>query len=525
VAKRKSTGEPIYVKPAHQKTEFKSDKEFEEFLKCCDPDTGYQYFLDNFFYIQHPSRGVALYEAFEYQRELAYNYHNYKRSINMITRQGGKTTTAAGYLLWYAMFVPDSTILIAAHKYAGALEIMVRVKFAYEQCPWHLKAGVVKYNEGSIVFDNGSRIVASTTTKETGRGMSISVLYCDELAYVRTSIAEAFMTSITPTLSTGGKAIITSTPNTDEDKFADIWFKSLDNTDEYGNKTELGSNGYKPFKVTWDKHPERDAAWEKQFRAELGDGRFEREMNCEFVSADETLINSLKIASIHGIEPIEKQGQVRWYKKPQRGKHYVVALDPSLGTGGDNAAIQVFEADTTTQIAEWKHNKTPIQDQIALVADICEYIFDYTLQEDKIYYSVENNTLGEAALVAIDEYGEDNIAGTFLSEVGKKRKGFLTSNKSKVTACAKLKQLVERGTMIFHSKPLISEIKNFVAVGGTYKAKPGTNDDLIMAAILALRMIIQIGEYHLEVESNYRNVSDYVMPMPCIMTSTYWQTT
>jgi hypothetical protein len=90
----------------------------------------------------------------------------------------GKTTTAAGYLLWYAMFIPDSTILIAAHKFSGAQEIMQRVRYAYELCPDHIRAGVTSYNKGSIEFDNGSRIVSQTTTETTGRGMSITLLYC-----------------------------------------------------------------------------------------------------------------------------------------------------------------------------------------------------------------------------------------------------------------------------------------------------------------------------------------------------------
>jgi hypothetical protein len=88
------------------------------------------------------------------------------------------TTTAAGYLLWYAMFVPDCTVLIAAHKYTGAQEIMSRIRFAYESCPDHIRSGVTSYNKHSIEFENGSRIIAQTTTETTGRGLSVSLLYC-----------------------------------------------------------------------------------------------------------------------------------------------------------------------------------------------------------------------------------------------------------------------------------------------------------------------------------------------------------
>lgn len=88
------------------------------------------------------------------------------------------TTVAAGYLLWYAMFVEDSTVLVTSNKYDGAQEIMTRIRYAYESVPDHIRAGVKEYNKRSMAFDNGSRIVATTTTENTGRGMSLSLVYC-----------------------------------------------------------------------------------------------------------------------------------------------------------------------------------------------------------------------------------------------------------------------------------------------------------------------------------------------------------
>lgn len=269
-----------FIKDPYIQTYFATQKELDDFVRCCNPATGYKYFLNNFFYIQHPIRGSILYQPYDYQEELAYNYHNYRFSINLLSRQLGKSTTAAGYLLWYAMFVPDSTILIAAHKYAGAQEIMQRIRYTYEHCPMHIKAGVVTYNKGSLEFDNGSRIVSATTTENTGRGMSISLLYLDEFAFVRPSIAELFWTSITPTLSTGGKAIITSTPNSDEDQFALIWKGANKCEDEYGNPTDIGVNGFKAFSADWRRHPDRDEKWAEKMRNQLGEDRFRREMDC-----------------------------------------------------------------------------------------------------------------------------------------------------------------------------------------------------------------------------------------------------
>jgi hypothetical protein len=508
------TGQASLVKDPYTKTKFKNDKELQDFIKCCDPDTGYLYFMDNFFYIQHPTKGSMVYHPWDFQKRLINTYHNYRYSISLMPRQSGKSTSAAGYLLWYAMFVPDSTILIAAHKYTGAQEIMQRVRYAYENCPDYIKAGVTTYNKGSLDFENGSRIVSATTTENTGRGMSITLLYLDEFAFVRPSIAKEFWTAITPTLSTGGKAIITSTPNSDEDQFAFIWKGANKTEDEFGNTTELGVNGFKAYRASWEEQPGRDQKWADEMKAQLGEDRFNREIGCEFIIADETLINPNTLLMLEGIEPVSRMGQVRWYKKPVKGSIYTVSLDPSLGTGSDPAAIQIFEANTVTQVGEWKHNKTDIPTQIKLIAQINKYIVECTGEPNNLYYSVENNSIGEAALVSLNEYGENNIPGTFISEPGKKRKGFNTTNKSKLTACAKFKTLLESKKLTINSRSLISELKAFVAHAGSYAAKIGDTDDLIMASLLNVRMIQELGSYHFELDSYVRDHEEFVAPLP-----------
>ena len=505
---------PSLVKNPYTKTVFKTDKELQDFIKCCDPDTGYLHFMDNFFMIQHPTKGSMVYHPWAYQKRLIETYHNYRYSISLMPRQSGKSTSAAGYLLWYAMFVPDSTILIAAHKYTGAQEIMQRIRYAYENCPDYIKAGVTTYNKGSLDFENGSRIVSATTTENTGRGMSISLLYLDEFAFVRPSIAELFWTSITPTLSTGGKAIITSTPNSDEDQFALIWKGANKTEDSFGNTTELGVNGFRAYRAYYSEQPGRDEKWAEEIKAQLGDDRFRREIGCEFLIADETLINPNTLIDLEGIEPITRMGQVRWYKRPTKGNIYCVGLDPSLGTGGDPAAIQIYEANTTTQIGEWKHNKTDIPSQVKLLAQINKYVEECTGEPNNIYYSVENNSIGEASLVSLNEYGESNIPGIFLSEPGKKRKGFNTTQKVKLTACAKFKTLLESKKMTIHSRSLISELKSFVAAGGSYQAKIGDTDDLVMASLLVTRMLQALSDYHYNLEEHIRDHDEIIQPLP-----------
>jgi hypothetical protein len=280
------------VKTAHV-TQKWTEQDILDIGACMDSVTGPHYFLDNFFYIQHPVKGKLRYEAFDYQRRLIDSYHQHRFNVNLLPRQTGKTTTAAGYLLWYAMFVPDSTILVAAHKYTGAQEIMNRVRYAYELCPDHIRCGVTSYNKQSIEFDNGSRIVAQTTTETTGRGMSLSMLYADEFAFVEPNIASEFWTSISPTLATGGKAIITSTPNSDEDQFAQIWHEANKLFDEHGNATPVGRNGFFPFRAYWSEHPDRDEEWANEERSRIGEERFRREHECLHGNTEITLQDNL----------------------------------------------------------------------------------------------------------------------------------------------------------------------------------------------------------------------------------------
>lgn len=512
------------VKTAYS-TQRYTEKDIEDLMKCSDPVDGPHYFLDHFFYIQHPTKGKLCYEPFEYQKRLIDSYHQHRFNVNLLPRQTGKTTTAAGYLLWYAMFVPDSTILIAAHKYTGAQEIMARIRYAYELCPDHIRCGVKSYNKQSIDFDNGSRIIAQTTTETTGRGLSLSLLYADEFAFVPPNVATEFWTSISPTLATGGKAIITSTPNSDEDQFALIWKEANLKFDEYGNEQSVGKNGFFPFKAHWTEHPDRDEKWANEERSRIGDERFRREHECEFLVFDETLINSIKLAGLEGKEPIMKMGQCRWYKKINTKNSYIISLDPSLGTGGDYGAIQVMELPTFTQVAEWHHNLTPIQGQVRILRDICNFIateFNNQGIQPSLYYSVENNAVGEAALVSIAEIGEESIPGLFLSEPIKKghvrrfRKGFNTTHTSKIAICAKLKHLIESNRMTLNSKALISELKTFVAKGVSFEGKTGAHDDLVSSLLLALRMAMMLQEWDPAIYDKLREETqdEWLMPMP-----------
>ena len=519
----------VLIKKANRKEQY-TEEQIADLVACMDPDEGYLYFARKFAHIQHPVKGKLVFDPFEYQLRLMHSYHSYRFNINMMPRQTGKTTCAAIYLAWYAMFNADQTILVAAHKYTGAQEIMSRIRFVYETCPDHIRAGVTSYNKQSIEFENGSRIVAQTTTGNTGRGMSISLLYCDEFAFVQPNIAEEFWTSISPTLATGGRAIITSTPNSDEDTFATIWKQAENKFDEHGNEQELGINGFHSFIAHWSEHPDRDEKWKEEETGRIGEEKFRREYGCEFLVFDETLISSLKLAVMEGVAPMLNMGQTRWYKKPSPQYTYAVALDPSMGTGGDNAAIQVFELPSYEQVAEWQHNTTAIPGQIRVLADICKYLQQETNNANGIYWSVENNGIGEACLLVIQDFGEENIPGLFVSEpmrkghVRKFRKGFNTTHGTKITACSRLKTMIESDKMVVKSKPLISELKGFVATGSSYQAKSGMTDDLVSATLLALRMMAVLKDWDPRIYNTFtqaEDYEDYEAPMPIFISTNY----
>ncbi len=493
----RGTADTSLIKQGFKKLPY-SEEQLKDFEACCDPNTGPLYFMKTHMKIQHPTLGGIDFNPYDYQEGLVENYSKYRYSINMLGRQMGKTTVAAGYLLWYAMFKPDSTILVAAHKQAGASEIMQRIRYAYEGCPNHIRAGVTEYNKGSLTMDNGSRIISATTTENTGRGMSLSLIYLDEFAFVPPRIAKEFWTSLSPTLATGGKCIITSTPNSDDDTFAMIWQQANKMFDEHGEEQDVGVNGFRPMIAKWEEHPDRDAGWATEERGRIGEERFRREHECEFVIYDETLIDALKLLEMKGVDPTLRMGQTRWYKQPDPNSIFVVALDPSSGTGGDNAAIQVLELSSMTQIAEWCHNKTPVEGQMKAMLDIMMYLKECKC--DQIYWTVENNTIGEAALVVIRDTGEETFPGDFLHEPkkiqGKKgRKGFHTTHKSKIEGCLFLKRLVEQDKIKLRSKMLISELKNFVSRANSFAAKPGEYDDLVMSLVIAVRMIQYIGTF------------------------------
>lgn len=217
--------------------------------------------------------------------------------------------------------------------------------------------------------------------------------------------------------NTGGGCIITSTPSDDETLFAEIWNGANKTIDENGEDTDVGINGFKAFKVKWDQHPERDESYKKLQIAQYGEEKFRREHELEFISMEETLIDPTFLSTYEAIDPIAKTGQIRWYHPLDREKMYFIAYDPSLGTGRDNSAIVIYEFPTLIQVGEWIHNKSDVPTQISVLKTILDQFEAHGFDEDDVYWSLENNSIGEAPLVLIKhEIGEDEFFGTFMKE-------------------------------------------------------------------------------------------------------------
>lgn len=399
------------------------------------------------------------------------------------------TAISCIYILWFAMFHFEKTILIVSNKNDNAKEMVYRIKFIYERLPSWLKSGLSDdgggYNKHALAFDNGSRIISQATSANSGRGMAISLLFCDEFAFVRDSVQDEFWTSISPTLATGGDCIIASTPNGDTNLFAQLW-----------RGAQAGSNGFEPVEVKWNEPPGRDESFKKAEIGKLGLVKWEQEYECRFVSSDPLLIDTRILESMTNemekITPTGFASDIIFYKNIKPNTTYLVGMDPATGTGKDFTTIVAYEFPSLEQVAEWRSNtvSSPIAYGI-----LKKLLAIFNKSGCTAYYSVENNGVGEGiiALMEADEAAPDNAV--FISETGQTRVGMTTTGKSKMRACMLLKDMVERNTMKIKSKNMLGELKSYVRSGGAYNAKTGSTDDLISAHLIVIRVLNEMTSY------------------------------
>jgi hypothetical protein len=464
------------------------------------------YFIRTYVKVNHPTRGIVPFNMFDYQERFVRHIHSNRFTITLQPRQCGKTVTAAMYLLWYALFNDDATVLIASKNGSHALEIAGRVKLAYEELPSWIKPGLKYYNMHKIDLDNGSRVVCEATTDKTGRGLSISKLYLDELAFINPRIQQQMWNSLSPTLSTGGSAIISSTPNGDTDLFASLWRGAMS-----------GTNVYKPFQVHWKEHPERDDQYWDDMVGQIGPLATRQEVGCEFLSSDALLINSMKLIQIAPTHHLYEDLGFKFWKPEEelggQGRTYLVGVDPATGSGNDFSVIEVFEFPSLEQVAEWRSNDINIPLLYAKLKWILEKLSaPIGRGRAEVLWTFERNGIGEAmsALYQNDEKQPEH-AELYCDQPSSDKLGVFTSGKTKVLACLQLKSLVEKinGGLQIKSTVLLDELKNFVARGGSYDHKPGATSDCVMATIIVIRLLKRLSEYN---DTAFKQVNEYVAP-------------
>ncbi len=466
------------LKAANVKQEF-TKEQIEEYLKCSkDP----LYFINNYVKIVTLDHGLVQFNPWDFQQDMIQKIHDNRFIICKFPRQTGKSTTVISYLLHYALFNPDVRVAILANKQATAMELLHRLKIAYEHLPKWLQQGIEEWNKGSIILENGSKIIASATSSSAVRGGSFNMIFLDEFAYIPSNVAEEFFSSVYPTISSGKstKVLIVSTPK-GLNMFYRLWIDATE-----------GRNEYVPIEVKWDQVPGRDEAWRMQTIANTSEEQFRVEFECDFVGSVATLISPHKLRCLAYKTPVEKtEDGLKIYERPKDDHKYVITVDVSRGQGIDYHAFSVFDVTESPykQVAAFRNNE--IQPMV-----YPNLIYRVGKSYNEAHVLVEINDIGGqvADILKMDlEY--DNMvpivekvgSGQILSgglEVGKSKNGIRTSAKVKSIGCNLLKALVEGDKLLIEDFDTIMELTTFIAKKNSYEADDGQHDDLVMTLVL-----------------------------------------
>lgn len=476
------------IKKPNVETEFTHEQIIEMFKCKRDPI----YFMKTYMKVINPKLGAVPFLMFPYQERAVDAFLNNRWCSVLAGRQLGKTTVIAAYLLWFACFNFDKYVLVASKDNDAAIDVMDRIRYGYEELPMWLKPGCLYFNRHEIVFDNKSAIKSSATTENTGRGRSIALLMLDELAFVKREIQQAMWTSLAPTLSTGGQCIISSTPNGDQDLFAEIWRESNTN-----GESKVGANGFFPVRVEWDEHPDRDEQYRRDMIAKIGSDMWEQEYECKFLSSDPMLIKSSIANALVARPVLTEDNGFKFYYNIDPTRMYFVSLDVAEGLGKDYSVIEVFDKATMSQVAEFRSNTTSeagLYDKLKWILKKILATIDRSGNRPEIYWSFENNSCGK--VISTLYYNDDDFPeGADLVTVGAKL-GMNTNVSTKKEACLAFKKLIEGyGLMSVSSQDLINEIKNFHQRGSSYEAKKGSTDDSISACLIAVRILIYLATF------------------------------
>ena len=481
------------LKAENVQIEFTTDQ-IQEYVKCKNNPI---YFAKNYVKIVSLDEGIIPFKMWDFQEKLITNFHDNRFNIAKLPRQTGKSTTVVSYLLHYALFNDNIRIAILANKAETARELLGRLQLSYENLPKWLQQGVGSWNKGSLELENGSKIVAASTSSSAVRGNSFNIIFLDEFAFIPNHIAEQFFSSVYPTISSGQstKVIIISTPN-GMNMFYKLW-----------HDAERGKNGYIPLEVHWSQVPGRDAEWKRQTIANTSERQFTQEFECEFLGSVDTLITPSKLRMMVYDDPLTKSKGLDVYEEPQEKNTYLITVDVSRGMSNDYSAFIVFDISQFPYkvVAKYKNNEI----KPMLFPNI---ILDVARAYNKAFVLVEVNDIGEqvASILHFDlEY--DNIlmcsmrgrAGQLVGQgfSGKKTQmGIKMSKTVKKVGCSNLKTIIEDDKLIIRDYDIISELTTFIQKNQSFEAEEGCNDDLAMCLVIFSWLIVQ--EYFKEMTDN-----------------------
>jgi len=472
------------LKKANVPVEFTAEQ-IEEFIKCKKNPV---YFAKNYIKIVSLDEGLVPFDMYPFQEKMLDNFHKNRFNIAKLPRQTGKSTTCVSYLLHYAVFNDNVNIGILANKASTARDLLSRLQLAYENLPTWMQQGINSWNKGSLELENGSKIMAASTSSSAVRGMSFNIIFLDEFAFVPNHIAEQFFSSVYPTISSGKstKVIIISTPN-GMNMFYKLW-----------HDAERGKNEYVTTEVHWSEVPGRDAKWKEQTIANTSQRQFTQEFECEFLGSVDTLISAAKLRTLVYEDPIKQNKGLAMYEEPKEENSYILTVDVSRGTENDYSAFIVFDITTVPWkiVAKYRNN------------EIKPMLFPSIIEEtakayNKAYVLVEINDIGEQVsnILHFDlEY--DNIlmcsmrgrAGQIVGSgfSGKKSQlGLKMSKTVKKIGCSNLKTLIEDDKLIVSDYEIISELTTFIQKNQSFEAEDGCNDDLAMCLVIFSWLVVQ----------------------------------
>jgi hypothetical protein len=450
----------------------------QEYLRCIESPL---YFVNKYVKVQHPIRGIIPFSLYGFQNEVLSNFSEHQFNIILKSRQMGISTLVAAYCLWLMTFHKNKTILIVSLKQEDAKEVLSKIRLAYENLEEWLKVKCAEDNRLSIKFENGSEVQASSTTKKSGIGKALSLLIIDEAAHI--DEASELWISAQPSLSTGGSAIILSTPCGVGNWFHQMWVKA-----------EEDPKKIKPNKLPWNLHPERDEDWRRIEGEKIGDARRAAEaFDVNFLASGRTLVDGDTIIKYQGlcVEPmVKKENGLRIYVDPVENHRYIIGGDPASGYGEDNSACHVLDLSTNSveQVVSFRGKMSP--------TDFANMLVNLALEYNNAPLAVERNGLGLAVITQIInlEYSGLVCCSGDLSQIvllGSINSegivpGFPTNVRTRMSVTDRIEEYIRLGLIKIKDSRLIEELLVFVEKNGKYQAASGYTDDMVMALGIGL---------------------------------------